>query len=134
VLYLVCAVSRPADQPRQGRRQTGANPPRINHRRLLHVLLLLVLALIVADGLVGDRGLLAMLRARKQHDALAADIARQRAENARLAEEARRLKDDPTTIEEIARRELGLIRPGEKVFIIKDVPAATDPKAPEDSH
>ena len=55
---------------------------------------------------------------------LAAAIARQRAENARLREEARRLREDPRAIEEIARRELGLIKPGEKVFIIKDVPAA----------
>ena len=77
--------------------------------------------IVVADGLVGDRGLLAMLRARQAQDQLAATIARERAENARLREEARRLKEDPAAIEEIARRELGLIRPGEKVFIVKDV-------------
>ena len=38
-----------------------------------------------------------------------------------LREEARLLREDPATIEEIARRELGLIRPGEKLFILKDV-------------
>jgi cell division protein FtsB len=38
-----------------------------------------------------------------------------------LRELARRLKEDPLAIEEIARRNLGLIKPGEKVFIIKDV-------------
>ena len=89
--------------------------------RLLPLLLLFVAALIVVDGLVGERGLLAMLRARHEYDALAASIARQRAENARLREEARRLREDPAAIEEIARRELGLIKPGEKVFIVKDV-------------
>ena len=47
---------------------------------------------------------------------------RERAANVRLAGQARRLREDPTAIEEVARRELGLIRPGEKVFIIKDVP------------
>ena len=62
-----------------------------------------------------------MLRARQDHDELAAAIARQRAENARLRDEARQLREDPSTIEEIARRDLGLIHPGEKVFIIKDV-------------
>jgi len=77
---------------------------------------------IVVDGLVGDRGLLAMLRARQEYDALSASIARQRAENARLRETARRLREDPAAIEEIARRELGLIKPGERVFILKDVP------------
>lgn len=83
-----------------------------------------VAAVVIVDALVGDRGLLAMLRARHQHDQLAATIARQRAENARLREEVRRLREDPGAIEEIARRDLGLIRPGEKVFIVKDVPAA----------
>jgi cell division protein FtsB len=78
---------------------------------------------VIVDALVGDRGLLAMLRARHQYDQLAATIARQRAENARLREEVRRLREDPGAIEEIARRDLGLIRPGEKVFIVKDVPA-----------
>ena len=78
----------------------------------------------VVDGLVGDRGLLAMIRARREYDTAASTVARQRAENARLREEARRLREDPDAIEEIARRDLGLIRPGEKVFIIKDAPSA----------
>jgi cell division protein FtsB len=65
-----------------------------------------------------------MLRARHQYDELSSAIARQRADNARLRDQARRLREDPAAIEEIARRELGLIRPGERVFIIKDVPPA----------
>ena len=81
--------------------------------------------MIVVDGLVGERGLLAMMRARRQYDELSATLARQRADNARLRDEARRLSEDPLAIEEIARRELGLIRPGERVFIIKDLPPAT---------
>jgi cell division protein FtsB len=88
------------------------------------VLLIFVASLIVVDDLVGDRGLLAMLRARHEYDELSATISRQRAENARLRETARRLREDPTAIEEVARRDLGLIRPGEKVFIVKDVAPA----------
>jgi cell division protein FtsB len=88
------------------------------------MLLLFLASVIVIDGLVGDRGLLAMMRARREYDTAAAAVARQRAENARLREEARRLREDPAAIEEIARRELGLIRPGETVFIIKDVTPA----------
>jgi cell division protein FtsB len=90
---------------------------------VVRILLLFVAAVVIVDAMVGDRGLLAMLRARHQYDELAATIARQRAENARLREEVRRLREDPGAIEEIARRDLGLIRPGEKVFIVKDVPA-----------
>jgi len=66
-----------------------------------------------------------MLRARHQYDQLADTIARTRADNARLREDARRLREDPAAIEEVARRELGLIKPGEKVFIIKDLGPAT---------
>jgi cell division protein FtsB len=88
-------------------------------RRIVRWLLLFVASVLVVDGLVGERGLLAMLRARRENDALAATIARQRLENSRLREEVRRLREDPAAIEEIARRELGLIRPGETVFIVK---------------
>lgn len=93
-------------------------------RRLVHWLLLFASAFIIVNGLVGERGLLAMLRAQHEYDQLSAEIARQRAENERLREQVRRLTEDPSAIEEIARRELGLIRPGERVFIIKDLPPA----------
>ena len=62
-----------------------------------------------------------MLQARRQYDELSDAIARQRSENARLREEVRHLTEDPSAIEEVARRELGLIRPGERVFIVKDL-------------
>ena len=107
-------TKRKVQQPRQPERT----------RRIVHWLLIFVASLIVVDGLVGDRGLLAMLRARHEYDELAGTIVRQRAENTRLRDEARRLKDDPSAIEEIARRELGLIKPGEKLFIVRDVPPA----------
>ena len=95
-------------------------------RRILAALFLFVVCVLVVDALVGDQGLVATIRARKQYDDLAADLARLRSENAALREEARRLREDPAAIEEIARRELGLMSPGEKVFIIRDTdsPAA----------
>lgn len=96
-------------------------------RRFVHVLLLFFASVVIVDAVVGDRGLLATLRARRQYEELAASIAAERAENARLREEARRLREDPSAIEEIARRDLGLIRPGEKVFILKDVPPPAKP-------
>jgi cell division protein FtsB len=104
-------------------KRTGQNRPD-RTRRIVRTLLLFIAAVIVVDALVGEQGLFAMLRARRQAEELAATIARQRAENARLREEIRRLTDDPAAIEEVARRELGLIRPGEKVFIIKDLSPA----------
>ena len=81
-----------------------------------------VLAAVVAvDAVVGDKGLMAMLKARRQYRTLEAALDRAKTDNARLREEARRLREDPAAIEELARRELGLIRPGERLFIVKDV-------------
>jgi cell division protein FtsB len=120
VLFL--RVPKDETQPTPKRRTSKLKRPVARGRRIVHWLLLFVASVIVVDGLVGDRGLLAMLRARQEYDELARTIAQERAENARLRDEARRLKEDPKAIEEIARRDLGLIRPGERVFIIKDVP------------
>ena len=122
MLYCFFHVSKDESQPEPKRRTPTLKRPAARGRRIVHWLLLFVASVIVVDGLVGDRGLLAMLRARQEYDELARTIAHARAENARLRDQARRLKEDPSAIEEIARRDLGMIRPGEKVFIVKDVP------------
>ena len=88
---------------------------------------LLAGVVLVIDALVGDKGLLAMIQARQEYRTLEKSLADVRAQNARLREQARRLREDPAAVEDLARRELGLIKPGEKLFIIKDVA----PKRPE---
>ncbi len=90
--------------------------------RTLYVAVLFLCAVFLLDSLVGERGLVALLRVQREHQQLSDAVARARAENAALLEDVRRLKHDPAAIEDIARRELGLIRPGEKMFIIRDVP------------
>ena len=93
----------------------------------MQYLLLFIGGVLVVDALVGDKGLLEMMKRREQYRTLEQELARERTENAQLREEARRLKEDPAAVEDLARRELGLIKPGEKLFIIKDVgPADTD--------
>jgi cell division protein FtsB len=113
-------------KPGSSNRRKNARKPSSPGRRIGRWILLGFIAVIVLDSLVGDRGLMATLRARREYHELADTIARQRAENARLADQARRLRDDPRTIEEVARRELGLIKPGEKVFIVKDIGPTKD--------
>lgn len=102
-------------------------PPRRRHRRVVQYVFLLAGCVLVIDALVGDKGLLAMIQARQTYRALEGSLAEVRAENARLREQARRLREDPAAVEELARRELGLIKPGEKLFIIKDI-APKDPQ------
>ena len=88
--------------------------------RLLNWVLGFVTIVLVVDALVGDKGLLDIMRARRQHAALAAAIGKTRRENARLRDGIRRLKEDPGAIESLAREQLGLMREGEILFIIKD--------------
>ena len=90
-------------------------------RRVIRYVLAFVTVVLVVDAIVGEKGLLALLKARRDFDAVGASLGGARAENTRLREEARRLREDPSAIEEIARRELGLIKPGEKLFIVKNV-------------
>jgi cell division protein FtsB len=112
------------------RRKTQTLGRKARNRKLLNIGLILVALVIVLDALAGDRGLLGVLRVRGQYKALASTLARERADNARLAEQARRLREEPAAIEDVARRELGLIKPGERVFIIKDVEPPRAPTAP----
>jgi cell division protein FtsB len=99
----------------------SGNQSRRGGHRILHYVLLLVGTVLIVDALVGEKGLLAMMQARAQHAALEQSLTAVRADNARLREKARRLREDPDAIEDLARSEFGLIRPGEKLFIVKDV-------------
>jgi cell division protein FtsB len=88
--------------------------------------LLFAIAVLVVDAIAGDKGFLALIQARRDYRALEVSLARARDENAALREQARRLLEDPSAIEEEARRQLGLIKPGETLYILKDVGPKTD--------
>ena len=90
-------------------------------RRLLRHGLVFFTFVIVVDAIAGEKGLLALLQARREYAALERSLDRARAENSDLREQARRLREDPSAVEDQARRQLGLIKPGEMVFFIKDV-------------
>jgi cell division protein FtsB len=105
-------------------RNESAPTPRISlvhrGRRIARYVLFFVTAVLVIDAVVGEKGLLALIRARRDFEGVEAALAAARTNNMNLREEARRLREEPSAIEEIARRELGLIKPGEKLFIIRD--------------
>ena len=99
--------------------------------RLIQIGLALLALTLVIESLFGTRGLSAMIEARRESGAVGADLDRLRAENQRLRADAKRLREDPAAIEEAARRDLGYMRPGEKVFIIRDAkPAPVTPAVP----
>jgi cell division protein FtsB len=100
-------------------------PARPLWRRALNYLLAFAAIVLLVDALVGERGLVATTRARKQSSELAGAVAGLRAENARLSETAERLRTDPAAIEAEAREKLGLIRPGEVLVVVKDVKSSS---------
>ena len=90
-------------------------------RRLLTAALFLVICTLIIDALVGDQGLVATRRAREQDRQLTAELEHLRTRNAHMREDIRHLREDRSTIDEIARRDLGLMSPGEMIFIIRDI-------------
>jgi cell division protein FtsB len=114
--------SRGPEPLRRQRVQPVASPsPR--WRRLLNLVLGFATAVLLIDAFVGDKGLLEGRRARAAYQQAEAQLHALQAENARLRETMRRYNDDPRAKEALARTELGYVRTGEVLFIIRDVPA-----------
>jgi cell division protein FtsB len=96
--------------PRRGERR----------RKRIDLALAFVAVIVLVNAIVGDRGLLETWRARREFSSLVAGISAMRGENRALRDEARRLREDPATIESLARHDLGLIRPGEILILVKN--------------
>ncbi len=84
-------------------------------------------AALAVGALIGDRGFLYLLEQQRRAEELRRDLEGLRAENGRLAEEIVALRSDPRAIERRAREELGLARPGETVFILREGRIASRP-------
>lgn len=108
-----------ADDRLQDDAQKPETTPR--GRRLLRAGLVIVTIVVLVDAIVGEKGLVALMRTRDQKAAIEQDLRDARLENQRMVEQTRRYREDPATLEELARRDLGLIKPGEKLFIIRDL-------------
>ncbi|MAW63125.1 MAG: hypothetical protein CL473_03985 [Acidobacteria bacterium] len=80
---------------------------------------LLVTLLLVANALAGERGLVALFRANQEHAYQQEMLDALRAENDRLHRYAEALADQPRFIEDLARRHLGMIKPGEQLFTVR---------------
>ena len=69
------------------------------------------------------------LNARQEQ--LEAGIALLKRENARLVQEAKRLREDPSYAEAIARRQFGFVRPGETVVKFQKAGEGKGRRSPE---
>ena len=80
----------------------------------------------MVNALIGEKGYLANLQAKQEFQQVSDSVDQLRAENARLKEEAERLQSDPRALEDSARSQLGLIKPGETLITLRDRPASRD--------
>jgi len=83
------------------------------HFLLLILLLFLILGIFT---FFGDKGILHLLRLQKELDRIKEVNVKIEDENRKLKEEVRRLHDEKRYIEEIARKELGLVKEGEIIY------------------
>jgi len=78
-------------------------------------LIVLILWIVYAP----NRGILALYRSQQEIDRLAADNKRLAEENKAMQEEIKRLRDDPAYLEEKARKEYGMLKENEVLYIFK---------------
>jgi cell division protein FtsB len=91
-------------------------------RRKLWLVLALTVCLFLLYTAVGERGLVGLNRMVNQRDDLRSRVGALEESNIELAEQVSRLRDDPATIEGLARTELGMVRDGETVYILSPRP------------
>jgi len=115
--------------PEPLRRRNAPVPPPATptptRRKILNGLLAFATAVLLIDALVGEKGLLERLRARASYEQAEASLNRLRAENRQLLEQVRLYRTDRAVQEGLVREKLGYIRPGEVLFIVRDVQPAS---------
>lgn len=112
----------PAPQGRIRRRPRSGPEVRERRRRLVRYGLLAVSGVLMVNALFGEKGYLATIQARQEQHRVQRQLAALLAENEQLAEDIRRMRQDPAALEDAARRDLGLIRPGETLITLRDRP------------
>ena len=94
--------------------------PRRSWPRVVVGLLGLGLLTLVVHTLFGEHGYVAIRRQEQEIRRLEAEIKRLEEENRKLTTEIKALESDPRTIERVAREQLKMARPGEKVIALPE--------------
>jgi len=120
----------PPSASARSRRQLGhVQQARERRRRFVTWGLVLASFVLMVNALFGEYGYLASVHARREYLMFLDDLAKVQAENQRYLDEIRALKSDPRALEDAARREFGLVRPGESLVIIRSTPHPATPSS-----
>jgi cell division protein FtsB len=98
------------------------------YRNGILVLLLASIALIV-HNIFGQNGFLALRRQQKELHTLQLDIQHLTQDNEQLEKNIKALKSDPAAVERLAREQMHLVKPGEKIYILPEHDPASTPPA-----
>lgn len=125
------AHGEPAQTPRVRRRLRSRQEARAHRRTVITYALLGGSFILMVNALVGENGYLASVRTTKEYERVTSDLRLVQDDNARLSDAIQRLKHDPEALEEAARGNLDLIRPGETLVIIREArPPQPQPSPP----
>ncbi|HWO43167.1 MAG TPA: septum formation initiator family protein [Candidatus Eisenbacteria bacterium] len=94
--------------------------------RWLHYVLALAIALLCVTAIVGDRGLLHLARLQSEKQRLDEQNYRLQKENESLQRQIARLRRDDSYLEQVAREELNLVRPGEIIYRFRPRPPSRE--------
>ena len=81
--------------------------------KALGIAAFLILAASALNALLGEHGVLGLMKARQEYAALAEQVTGLESENDRLSSEIRSLRSDPLVLERIAREVFSMSLPGE---------------------
>lgn len=112
--------SQPRTRPR--RRMLAAHEIREKRRRLITWSLFGISCVLMVNALVGETGYLATLRADREYAEVQDALSEARLENQQLQEDIRRMREDPAALEDVARREHGMLAAGETLVVVRDAP------------
>jgi cell division protein FtsB len=116
-------------------RKTRSNQTR-GYRGAILALLLVCVALVVHE-IYGEHGYLALRREKKEYDSLRQEVRRLQDENQQLEKRIEGLKSDPKAIERVARDQMHMARPGERIYTLPEKdkdPKPQDPTATDNSN
>ena len=112
----------PDRRPRVRHRLRTPQEARAWRRRMTGYALFAAAFVLMVNALVGENGYLATMQARSEQTRLKDAVARMRIKNQQMRDDIHALRTDPKALEEAARRELNMIKPGETMVILKDAP------------
>ena len=116
---------------RSRRKLRAVQEVRDRRRRLVTWALILGSFILIVNALFGEHGYLAAVHARQEYRTLADSVTRVQDENQRFIDDIHGIKSDPAILEDAARRELGLIKPGETLVIVRDARPSSVPAPPK---